>query len=186
MFVSKHIFSAIIFIIYFENVHFFHATLGLDVWSYEVPPHIPEYCPFRIYTKHFHVIIHTLLPSHLFPPLHLASATVTSTFLQADTKSSTFPCSIAQTTSICHASRHPPHSVHPDDCTKPHYASYPSATPHISSSPSSVPSSPDFAGFAFFIAQVSALKCQYTLDTSFYLYRNSSILSQITLTKSTW
>ena len=38
----------IIIIIYFENVHFFHATLGFDVCPYEVPPHIPEYRPFRM------------------------------------------------------------------------------------------------------------------------------------------
>ena len=36
-------FIIIIIIIYFENVHFLHATLGLDVCPYEVPPHIPEY-----------------------------------------------------------------------------------------------------------------------------------------------
>ena len=32
----------------FENVPFFHATLGLDFCPYEVPPHIPEYRPFRM------------------------------------------------------------------------------------------------------------------------------------------
>ena len=34
----------------FENVHFFHAKLGLDVRPYEVPPHIHEYRPFRMQT----------------------------------------------------------------------------------------------------------------------------------------
>ena len=43
--------------LYFENVHFFHAVLGSDVCPYEVPPHIPEYCPFRLQTKQFLVII---------------------------------------------------------------------------------------------------------------------------------
>ena len=47
-------FIMIIIIIYFENVHFFHATLGLDICPYEVPPHIPEYRPFRMLAKHFH------------------------------------------------------------------------------------------------------------------------------------
>ena len=42
-------------------------TLGLDVCPYEVPPHIPEYRPFRMWTKHFRVIIHTFFLS--FPPL---------------------------------------------------------------------------------------------------------------------
>ena len=51
----------------------------------------------------------------------------------------------AQTTSICHASPHPPHSVHPEDCTNPHCISHPSVTPRTSISPSSVPFSPDYA-----------------------------------------
>ena len=29
-------------------VHIFHATLGLDVSPYEVPPHIPEHRPPRM------------------------------------------------------------------------------------------------------------------------------------------
>ena len=40
----------------------------------------------------------------------------------------------AQTTSICHASPHPPHFFlcHPEDCTNPHCAFYPfNDTPHI-------------------------------------------------------
>ena len=51
-----------IIIIYFENVHFFHAVLGLDICPYEVPLHIPEYCSFTLQTKQFHVIIHTFFP----------------------------------------------------------------------------------------------------------------------------
>ena len=57
----------------------------------------------------------------LFLPLHLTPAT--STFLQANTQSSTLLRSqMLQTTSICHASPHPPHSVHPEDCTQIHTA----------------------------------------------------------------
>ena len=37
--------------IYFENVHFFHAKLGLDVYPYDVPSHILENCPLRLQTK---------------------------------------------------------------------------------------------------------------------------------------
>ena len=33
----------IIIIIYFENVHFFHAMLELVVCPYEIPPNFPEY-----------------------------------------------------------------------------------------------------------------------------------------------
>ena len=62
----------------------------------------------------------------------------------------------AQTIWIYHASPHPPHSAHPEDCTNPHCASYPSATPHTSISPSSVPSFLSrLCRCAFFITQVS-------------------------------
>ena len=68
----------IIIIIHFENVHFFLAKLGLYVCPHEVPPHIPVYCPFRLRTKHFHVILHIFIPSlpiflpyiSPLPPLH--------------------------------------------------------------------------------------------------------------------
>ena len=41
-------------------VHIFHATLGLDVSPYEVPPHIPEHRPPRMQTEHPHILMHTL------------------------------------------------------------------------------------------------------------------------------
>ena len=77
------------------------------------------------------------LPAHLTP--------ATTTFLQADTQSSpilrsTCPIHLnlpRLTTSATLST--------PKDCTNPHCASYPSATPRTSISPSSVPSSPDFA-----------------------------------------
>ena len=74
----------------FENLHFFHAKVGLDIYSYEVRPHIPEYCTFKLQTMLFHFILHTFSPSlpfQVFIPLHLTSAT--STFLQGNTQSST-------------------------------------------------------------------------------------------------
>ena len=40
--------------------------LGLDVCLYEVPPHIPEYRPFRMLTKHFHVIVVHILSNSSF------------------------------------------------------------------------------------------------------------------------
>ena len=45
------------FVIYFENIHFFHAKPGLVICPYEAPPHISEYCQFRLHTKHLHVIL---------------------------------------------------------------------------------------------------------------------------------
>ena len=80
--------------IYFENVHFFHAVLGLHICPYEVPPHILEYRPFRLPTRQFHVVIHTFSPSLPIPPLtsHPCHG-ATSTFLQTDTQSSTLICS---------------------------------------------------------------------------------------------
>ena len=51
---------------------------------------------------------------------------------------------------------HLSHALNPQKTVpNPHCASYPSATPHTSISPSSVPSFPDFVRFAFFVAQVS-------------------------------
>ena len=41
-------------------VHIFHATLGLDVSPYEVPPHIPEHRPPWMQTEHPHILMHTL------------------------------------------------------------------------------------------------------------------------------
>ena len=66
----------------------------------------------------------------LFLPFHLTPAT--STFLQADTQSSTLLCAPdAQTTSICHVSPHPPHSIYPIDYKFTlHFLSF-SDTPHI-------------------------------------------------------
>ena len=79
----------------------------------------------------------------------------------------------AQTTSICHASPHPPNSVHPEDCTNPNCISYPSATPRASISPSSVPSSPDYADLLSSSPRFQSI-CQYTLDTSLvYLSLNA-------------
>ena len=50
----------VIIIIYFENINFFHAQLGLDVSpDNKASPHIPEHCPFRLQTEQFHVNIYT-------------------------------------------------------------------------------------------------------------------------------
>ena len=50
-------FNAYIIIIYFENVHFFHAQLDV------CPENFPEHRPLRLQTKQFHVLIYTLSPS---------------------------------------------------------------------------------------------------------------------------
>ena len=62
----------------------------------------------------------------VFLPLPTLFSPASSTFLQADTKSSYDPD--AQTTSICHVSPPQPHSEYAKDCSKPHFASYPSKT----------------------------------------------------------
>ena len=111
-------FIFIIIIIYFENVHFLHAKLGLDICPYEVPPHIPEYCSFRLCTKHLHVIIQTF-----FPRLSALTATPHPCHLPISTGKhpiiSTPNAPDAQTILICHASPHPPTSVYlkPDKST---------------------------------------------------------------------
>ena len=48
-------------------------TAGLNISPYQVPPHIPEYCPFLLQPKQFHVIHYALstslpFPAHTFPP----------------------------------------------------------------------------------------------------------------------
>ena len=91
----------------------------LPIWS---PSTYLWNCPFRVQTKHFHVIIHTFSPSLPIPPPKPHPCP--STFLQADTQSSTL------LRSICHASPHPPCSVYPKNCTNPRCAFYPSATLH--------------------------------------------------------
>ena len=46
-----------------------YEAYGIMAPHLEVPPHIPEYCPFRLQPKQFHVIFHTLSPS-LPAPTH--------------------------------------------------------------------------------------------------------------------
>ena len=135
----------IIITIYFKNVHFFHAQLGSDVFPYKRLLHISlntthsECKPSSSISSFTHSLqVFLPLPAHLTP--------ATTTFLQADTQSSPlFNAPHAHTTSIYHASPPQPCSVPPKDCTNPHCASYPAAAPRTSISPSSVPSSPDFA-----------------------------------------
>ena len=74
-------------------------------------------------TEHFHVIIHTFSPRIPIPtPLYLALAT--STFLQADTQSSTLLRSRCTNHLSLHAAPHPPHSVYLNDCTNSHCTFY--------------------------------------------------------------
>ena len=122
-----------IIVIYFQNVHFFHAQLGLNV------------CPDM---KTLHISLNTAhsgcKPSssissfthclQVFLPLPLLFFPTTSTFLQANTQSSPLLVPNAQTISLYHASPPQPRSEHPKDCTRPHFTSCPSETfhsPHI-------------------------------------------------------
>ena len=62
---------------------------------------------------------------------------------------------------------HPPHSVYPKDCTNPHCTFYPSATLRTSISPSSAPSSPDYADLQPSSPMFQSHNlCQHTLGTS--------------------
>ena len=54
-------------------VHIFHATLGLDVSPYEVPPHIPEHRPCTQDANRASPYPHAHTPSlplcsHILPP----------------------------------------------------------------------------------------------------------------------
>ena len=102
---------------------FFHAVRGLIVFLYVGPLYIPahsEYCPFKLQTKQFHVIMQTFSPVFLTLLLHVTP--VSSIFLHAGTKSSTLSRSDAQITLICNASPNPPHSEYQQDSTNPNVA----------------------------------------------------------------
>ena len=133
----------------------------------EAPPHIPEHCPFRVQTKHLHIILHTFIPSlppstrtsrpchhhishfalppPIIPPLlrstcpnHLNLSRLTTSSTLCTTKS-------LYKSTLC-------------------FLSF-SDTPHIHLTIiCSVLSR--LCRFAFFIAQVSVPYCQCTLDTS--------------------
>ena len=137
--------QVLIIIIYFENVHFCQAKLGLDIRPYEVPPHIPEYRPFRMQTKHFHVILQTFssslpIPPPISHPCHLHISTGRHPVIHTLMLQMSKPPQSA-------TPHHIHHTVHPKDCTNPHCAFYPSATLRTSISPSSALSSPEYTDF---------------------------------------
>ena len=76
---------------YLENVTFISSTLcrvgHLPNWSPSTSQHIPEYCPFRLQTKQFQVIIQSF--THSLPASITTLPPATYTFLQADAQSST-------------------------------------------------------------------------------------------------
>ena len=120
----------------------------------EAPPHIPEHCPFSMQTKHLHILLHTFIPS-LPPSTRTSNPLPPPHFYRLTPNHPHSYVPHAQTTPIYPTSPPHPCSVHPEVCTNPHCASYPSATLRASISPSSVPFSPGLCRFAFFIAQVS-------------------------------
>ena len=73
---ENHSSSTVIIIIFqTSKLYMFHAKLGSDVCPmYEVPSHIPEYCPFEVQPKQFDVISpQVCLCPHFspLPPTHL-------------------------------------------------------------------------------------------------------------------
>ena len=99
-----------------NQAHSCHHPHTLSKPSYSSPS-----CPSHLYlSTQSSTLPRSRCPNHLNLPrlttsAHLAPAT--STFLPNHPH---FHDPDAQTTSICHASPHPPHSVHPEDCTNPH------------------------------------------------------------------
>ena len=69
---------------------------------------------------------------------NLPKSSCPTTFLQTNTQSSTPLRSKCPTTSICHASPHPPHSEHPEDYANPRCPFCPSLTLYRSITPSYV------------------------------------------------
>ena len=113
---------------------------------YEFSPHIPEHHPFRVQTRLLHILLSLYTLPLSCPYLHI-SPSPPPTFLQADTQSSpllrstcpnhlNLPC-LTTSTTLPNPQKTVP--------TNPHYIPYPSVTHHTSISPSSVPSSPNFA-----------------------------------------
>ena len=118
-------------------------------------------CPFLPHMRLLHTSLNTTHSEHkpsssitsfthslqVFLPAHHTPAT--TTFLQADTKSSplalTFHMPKPPQSTMSHHLSHALKSEPPKDCTNPHCTSYPSAIPRTFISPSSVPSYPDFA-----------------------------------------
>ena len=144
------IISLDLIIIYLENVHFFHDTIGLDIVTFA---HMRSLHTFLNtahsgYRPSTSMSIHTLflsLPISLLTGLTSCLCHLASFYRLIPNHPHSYLHPDAQTTSICHASPHLPHSAHPVDCTNPHCASYLPATPLTSISPSSFPSYPDFA-----------------------------------------
>ena len=101
--------QATFIIIYFENVHFCHAMLGLDICPHEVPPHIHEYplkgCKLSTFICHYPHRL-TLFPSLPIPPL------TSPPFYRPIPNYPHSSTPDAQT-----HSPHPPHSAHPEGST---------------------------------------------------------------------
>ena len=81
---------------------------------HEVPPHIPEYCPFRLQPKQFHVIFHALSIRSYCPCPHISLPPPPHFHRRAYNKPHLSAPNV-QTTSICHTSPHQPHSEHLED-----------------------------------------------------------------------
>ena len=98
--------------------------------QYKGPLHTPEYCPFRLQTKQFHVIILSPCPPapelnpchlHISTGWHLVLVICILTLKMPKPPQSTMPHGSPQ-----------PHTEYPSDCTNPHYTFYPPMTlPHI-------------------------------------------------------
>ena len=105
---------------------------------YEASPHIPEHYPFRVQTKPIHIILYTLSPSLPVPTRTSHPCHHHIPFLRSTCPNHlNLPC---LTTSAPLST-----SERLYKSTLAHCASYPSATPRTSISPSSVPSSREFA-----------------------------------------
>ena len=136
----------VIIIIYFLNVHSFHAQLRPDVFPDMRLLHISpntthsECKPWMGSVSSF---THSLQVSRPYP--HISPLPPPHFYrLTPNHLHSYVPH--AHTTSIYDASSPQPRFAHPEDYKNPHCATYPSATSRTSISPSSFPSSPDFAG----------------------------------------
>ena len=110
--------------------HIAHMTVAhMDVCPYEVPPHIPEHHPFRMQTKHFHVIHHPhILSKSSYSSPYISPLPTPHFYKPTDTKSSTllrFGCPNHLKSATPHHIRHTVqihklYTVQIVHCTNPH------------------------------------------------------------------
>ena len=149
---ANQVFTIIIIIVYLENVHFFHAKLGLDVCLISSPSTYLWILPIQAADQA--ISCHSLhtLPKFSCPYPHISHLSPPYLCKMTPNHPHSYDQDV-QTISICHALPHQPHTEYPEVCTNPHYAFYPSRILHTFISTS-------FCPLDFLDSQPSLLRSQ--------------------------